>query len=141
MEPKTLKRWLIVAAIAYFVLPFDLIPDFLGFPGRIDDIVAMALLAWFYRNRARQDAGGEGDSANESTGQDHSARPKHAGAFNPYDVLRVAPSASRDELRAAYLARMHEYHPDKVSHLGEALQKLAHEKTQEIERAYRELQR
>lgn len=34
---------------------------------------------------------------------------------------------------------MQEYHPDKVSHLGEGLQELAHTKTQEIQRAYKEL--
>jgi DnaJ-domain-containing protein 1 len=34
---------------------------------------------------------------------------------------------------------MREYHPDKVAHLGEALQTLAHEKSQEIQRAYRAL--
>jgi len=31
---------------------------------------------------------------------------------------------------------MGEYHPDKVAHLGEALQEVAHEKSQEIQRAY-----
>jgi DnaJ like chaperone protein len=34
---------------------------------------------------------------------------------------------------------MMEYHPDKVAHLGEELQKLAHEKSQEIQRAYQQL--
>jgi len=33
------------------------------------------------------------------------------------------------------------YHPDKVAHLGEELQKLAHEKSQEIQRAYQQLRR
>jgi DnaJ-domain-containing protein 1 len=36
---------------------------------------------------------------------------------------------------------MREYHPDKVAHLGEALQKVAHEKSQEIQQAYRALRR
>jgi preprotein translocase subunit Sec63 len=35
--------------------------------------------------------------------------------------------------------RMKEYHPDKVAHLGDELQVLAHEKSQEIQRAYRQL--
>ncbi len=48
-------------------------------------------------------------------------------------------SATRDAIRAAYRERMKEYHPDKVAQLGEALQKLAHEKSQEIQRAYQQL--
>ncbi len=53
-DPKTLKMWLLLAAIVYFVLPFDLIPDLLGILGRIDDIAMIALLAWFYRNHLKQ---------------------------------------------------------------------------------------
>jgi DnaJ-domain-containing protein 1 len=34
---------------------------------------------------------------------------------------------------------MQEYHPDKVSHLGEELQEVAHRKTLEIQRAYERL--
>lgn len=34
---------------------------------------------------------------------------------------------------------MNEYHPDKVAHLGEDLQKLAHQKALEIQRAYQQL--
>jgi DnaJ-domain-containing protein 1 len=34
---------------------------------------------------------------------------------------------------------MREYHPDKVAHLGEELQKLAHDKALEIQQAYRDL--
>ena len=34
---------------------------------------------------------------------------------------------------------MKQYHPDKVAHLGEALQKLALERSQEIQRAYQQL--
>lgn len=131
-DPKTLRKWLILAALAYFLLPFDLIPDVLGIPGRIDDVVAMAALVWFYRNHVRQHvASGSARGA--------PAQPKKAKAFDPYEVLQVARSASGDAIRAAYRARMQEYHPDKVAHLGEALQKLAHEKSQEIQRAYQEL--
>lgn len=56
-------------------------------------------------------------------------------------MLGVERSASADEIRAAYRARMQEYHPDKVAHLGEELQKLAHRKAQEIQHAYEQLRR
>jgi DnaJ like chaperone protein len=36
---------------------------------------------------------------------------------------------------------MHEYHPDKVAHLGEELQKVAHRKAVEIQQAYEQLRK
>jgi hypothetical protein len=144
-DPKTLLKWLVVAALVYLIVPFDLIPDFFGLPGRIDDVLILAWLAWFYRNHVRQYvASGFGpDSARgasgENAGQGAPTGRSSANAFDAYEVLGVAHSASSDEIQSAYKARMGEYHPDKVAHLGEALQKLAHEKSQEIQRAYREL--
>ena len=143
MDPKTLMKWLILAAIVYFLLPYDLLPDFLGIPGRIDDIVTIALLAWFYRNHLQRYVaagfGRETAGRSERFGQGSPTQPKHAKAFDAYEVLGVTRSASSNEIQAAYRARMKEYHPDKVAHLGEELQKLAHEKSQEIQRAYRQL--
>lgn len=123
-DPRPLKKWLILAALVYFIFPYDLFPDFLGLPGRIDDLLVMAGLVWFYRNRARQTAAVE---------------PEDAPAFDPYAVLGIAPTASDDAIRAAYRARMQEYHPDKVAHLGEELQRLALAKSQQIQRAYQQL--
>jgi len=144
-DPKTLKLWLILAAIVYLVLPYDLLPDFLGIPGRIDDVLVMASLAWFYRNHVQQyiasqfghDSASRG--AGTASGQGSPAGSKQSKTFDAYEVLGVAHSASSDAIQAAYRARMKEYHPDKVAHLGEELQTLAHEKSQEIQRAYRQL--
>jgi DnaJ like chaperone protein len=144
-DPKTLMWWLIVAAVVYFLVPFDLIPDFLGIPGRIDDVATIAFLAWLYRKHVQQyvtngfgqDAAGP--SADAGSGQGSHPKSKYAGAFDAYEVLGVTRSASSDEIHAAYRARMMEYHPDKVAHLGDELQTLAHVKSQEIQRAYRQL--
>ena len=131
MDPRTLKKWLVLAALVYFLFPYDLIPDFAGLPGRIDDVLMMVGLAWFYRNRTKQfRAAGREASA---------AGPEDAKAFDPYAVLGIAPTASREAIQSAYRARMQEYHPDKVAHLGEELQTLALEKSQQIQRAYQEL--
>ena len=65
---------------------------------------------------------------------------KKLGADDVLEVLGVSASASSETIRSAYRARMKEYHPDKVAHLGEELQKLAHEKSQQFQRAYRQLQ-
>ena len=145
-DPKTLKMWLLLAAIVYFLLPFDLVPDLLGILGRIDDVAMIALLAWFYRNHLKQFvAAGSGQEAagrSASTGfeQDDAGQPKDAMAFDAYEVLGVTRSASSDAIKAAYRTRMKEYHPDKVAHLGEELQNLALEKSRDIQRAYRQLQ-
>ena len=142
MNPKTLARWLLLAALLYLLLPFDLIPDFLGVPGRIDDLLAMGLLAWFYRGQVRQQAAaGSQQQAQGSAGagQRTGAQSTRTKGFDAYEILGVSRNASSDAIQAAYRARMQEYHPDKVAHLGVDLQKLAHEKSQEIQRAYQQL--
>ena len=143
MDPRKLRKWLIIVAVLYLVFPRDLIPDFLGRGlGFADDLLLIAALIYFYRNRLRKFAA---RTTQESGGQDRRERtsPGQAaaseGSFDPYEVLGIPPSATRDAIRAAYKARMKEYHPDKVDHLGEELQELAHRKTLEIQKAYQQL--
>ena len=143
-----LKRWL-TAAILYLLLPRDLLPDFMGRGlGLVDDLALIAGLVWFYRRRMRQLAAqGAEQTAEPGDRADRRSRPGHEPATEPRDetpsdphtVLGVPRSASQEEIRAAYRARMREYHPDRVAHLGEELQRLAHRKTLEIQRAYERL--
>ena len=145
MDPRKLKKWLIIIALLYLVFPRDLIPDFLGSGlGVIDDLLLIALLTYFYRSRLQKYAA---RSTQESGGQDQRERPSGAQAEtfgrspNPHEILGIGSSASGEEIQAAYKARMHEYHPDKVAHLGEELQKVAHRKTIEIQQAYKQLRK
>ncbi|MFP6655992.1 MAG: DnaJ domain-containing protein [Myxococcota bacterium] len=135
-------KWLIVAALIYFLVPYDLIPDFLGLPGRIDDLLVLAWVAWTYRSQLMQAFTKRAASSEGATsGKTASAGgANESEAFDPYAVLGITPSASAEMIQKAYRARMKEYHPDKVAHLGEELQRLAHQKSQQIERAYRQLQ-
>ena len=74
-----------------------------------------------------------------STGADkNSERGCAAGEneFDPYQVLRITTDASKEEIKGAYFNLIKQYHPDKVSHLGEEFQKLADQKAQLINRAY-----
>lgn len=153
MDPKALKYWLILAALLYLLLPFDFLPDFLGLPGRVDDLLMMVWFAWLYRRHLRQfvapgaerepadDASRMGSDAGDGAGRDAPSAAKSAGPLDAHAVLGVPRTASGEAIRTAYRARMMEYHPDKVAHLGEELQKLAHEKSQEIQTAYQKLRR
>ena len=49
-----------------------------------------------------------------------------------YKVLRIAPSATNDEVKAAYRKMALKHHPDKVAALGEDVRKAAEKKFQEI---------
>ena len=143
--PKTLMTWLIIAGLVYFVFPFDLIPDFLGIPGRVDDVALIGFLTWFYRNHLKQfmqdqaRAKAAGSSSGENSSHSSPGPGQRPRALDAYTVLGVDRSASGKEIQSAYRARMQEYHPDKVAHLGGELQKLAHAKSQEIQRAYQEI--
>ena len=75
-------------------------------------------------NRTRRDD----DSEREHTASEN--------GFDPYQVLRITRGANQEEIKAAYFNLMKQYHPDRVSHLGQEFQKLAEEKAQLINRAY-----
>ena len=73
------------------------------------------------------------------------SRPPPARAAHrpvtPYEVLGVAAGASRDDIRRAFLRLARHYHPDKVHHLGEEFEAMAHVKFQELLAAYEALSR
>ncbi|HIF93914.1 MAG TPA: DUF1232 domain-containing protein [Myxococcales bacterium] len=151
-DSKKWMKWLILAAVLYFVLPWDLIPDLLGLAGRVDDLLIFAWLGWRYRAEIRNvfatgaahaSAGTTSNSNSGSAREESSGPPSPSSSdiFDPYEILGIPSSSSPDQIRTAYRARMMEYHPDKVAHLGVELQKLAHEKSQSIERAYRRLRK
>ena len=125
--------WIIIALI-YVISPWDLVPErVLGVRGFIDDIIVFFLIYRFYKT-GRNPFGTFNTGNQKPSAQSAENRPQ-----NPYEILGVQPGCSKEELRKAYTQLAAKYHPDKVSHLGEELRKVAEERFKEIEAAYRQL--
>ncbi len=61
---------------------------------------------------------------------------KEENIFDPYEILGVSRSASKEEIKSAFRAQMKLYHPDKVAGLGPLLQDAAKKRAQEITKAF-----
>jgi len=59
--------------------------------------------------------------------------------MDPYAVLKISPSASDDQVKAAYRELVKKYHPD--NYKDNPLEDLAQEKLKEINEAYEAIQR
>ena len=62
-------------------------------------------------------------------------------AVEHYAILGVDRSASNGEIKKAYRQLATQYHPDKVSHLGQELIDFANKKIQEINNSYQAIRR
>ena len=58
-----------------------------------------------------------------------------------YKILEIDKSASDSEVKKAYRKMANKYHPDKVAHLGEEMQKLAEEKFKAVNDAYQQIKK
>jgi uncharacterized membrane protein YkvA (DUF1232 family) len=134
----------------YVISPWDLFPDVFPGLGWIDDVLALVGVCWYLRRlQAYRDANASQDdvrssfkgtrtsTSSEQTREeaDDDTDPT-ASPENPWDVLQVEPGASLDQIHAAYTQQLLKYHPDRVAHLGEEFQHLAHRKTLAIMHAY-----
>ncbi len=80
-----------------------------------------------------RDAGGKKEKAGQ-------APPRAAPRLvTPWQILGVKANASPEEIRVAFHKLAVQYHPDKVHHMGEDFQKVAHEKFLELQKAYNRL--
>jgi DnaJ like chaperone protein len=84
-------------------------------------------------NIIQQIASSLGISKNDYTSIEAMFVPKTDWA---YDVLEVKNVATDEEVKKAYRKMAVKYHPDKVSYLGEDVQKAANDKFQKLNEAY-----
>ncbi len=134
------KLLLILAAVLYFLLPYDVMPDLILGWGWLDDLV-IGWLVWRSLRRLRppktasqtQGSGNGGFSEGDRTGS------REDSPRDPYTVLGLSRNATPPEIRKAYRQLAGQYHPDKVSHLGREFQRLAEKRFKEIQEAYERL--
>jgi hypothetical protein len=123
----------------YLVIPVDLIPDFLGLPGRFDDLLVALGTLYLLLGKSREIPGESG--SRQSRSSDPSSRGAQAGPSDPYEVLEVERDQGLEEIRRQYKEKLLQYHPDRVLHLGREFQEMAERKTKEITEAFRKILR
>jgi DnaJ-domain-containing protein 1 len=77
--------------------------------------------------------GGQDGAAQRQTNEE-SPRPW-------WQVLGIPEESTLDDVKLAYYTKVKQYHPDKVTGLGEEFQKLADDKTKEINEAFERAKR
>ncbi len=137
------KWFWIILVLIYLISPYDLIPGF-HLPGWIDDFVVLGFLFRYLLKLRNQGAGTYSPDGENRSGHQQSAAGTDASDTrirSPHEVLGITADAGQDEIRAAYRKLANQYHPDKVTHLGEEFHALAEERFKEIQKAYDELTR
>lgn len=136
------KILIILAAVLYSLSPIDFLPDYIFGWGWLDDVAVLFIL-WQIFVRLKQRAGtfqksrAPGDDRTRTSGDDEG---QHASTTrSPHEVLGVSSHATLDEIKHAYRQLAGQYHPDKVSHLGEEFRALAEKRFKEIQEAYQKL--
>lgn len=144
--------WLLLVLLVLYVLsPVDLVPDVLGLPGRLDDLlVAAAGLFYLHQLQRRKPgsgkrpgAGRNRDKPRGSTGEQTEGagfEDRVPGGYrDPYEVMGLPPETPVEEIRRHYKEQLLRYHPDRVQHLGEEFQDLAEQKTKDLNSAFEEI--
>jgi hypothetical protein len=147
MRTLLLRRLLpILIGLLYVASPFDAIPDLIPGVGWLDDLLVIGFVAWMLmaQRRGMNPWDVLRGRLGGPRGRPSAPRPEDLTAdfsqTDPYALLEVPPSASTEEIKAAYRRAVSRYHPDKVAHLGPEFQELAHRKLLAIQSAYEALQ-
>ncbi len=129
-----LKRYLPwIIAILYIINPYDLVPDVLVGAGWLDDVLLLGLFLWLFSGIGKR------RKAQKTEYAGNEEKDGYNEEKDPYKILGVKREASKEEIKSAFRMAASKYHPDKVSHLGEEFQDIAHKKLLAIKEAYETL--
>ena len=90
------------------------------------------IVIWFLMGQITQKFSTGGASAQEPAQQPAQQPSKPEWA----DVLGVAPDATRDDIKRAYLRKIEEFEPNRLAALGPEMRKLAEQRLQQINLAF-----
>jgi DnaJ-domain-containing protein 1 len=135
MDTSRWPTWAVVLAVGaglflYLRSPIDLLPDRMGLIGLLDDVVVLGVALYWLQRRL---------TATPTPPPASDPRFAEAIPTDPWEVLGLQYGATADEITRAYRTQLKRYHPDRVVGLGEELQRMAHERTIAIQRAYASL--
>jgi len=146
-----LKIILVLFGLAYLISPVDIIPDLLlPYVGWIDDgvviwtiihLIRYGELPWFFfKKKAKKNRVGREQNPPGNTGKTQKNRGEQnnesCSLKSAHEILGISANATLREIHTAYKEKIKQYHPDKVSHLGDEFSDLANEKFLEIQNAY-----
>ena len=98
--------------------------------------------AQYQQRQQSQNQNSQQKQNHSNTGQDkQKAKTEKPSSQDPYEVLGVTRDMGKVEIRKAYLKLMNQYAPDRVSHLSEEFQKMAHEKCIAFNLAWEQIQK
>lgn len=101
-------------------------------------VIVLALVGYWGTSALIRFFKKENDWTSTQSNHYESTSPPKGGDGVWYLVLDLPPTASIDQVKAAYKRKISMYHPDKVSTMGPEFNEIAQRKTQQINAAYDE---
>ncbi|MGM0599503.1 MAG: DnaJ domain-containing protein [Candidatus Rifleibacteriota bacterium] len=123
----------LILAVLYTILPTDIIPDFLGRVGRIDDLLIILLVVYYFFFKPLVDDFRKKSSAPKGETKEN--------ITDPYEILGVSRTADFKAIKALYLQKIRQYHPDLVENLGPEIKKTAQKESQKLNEAFEKIKK
>lgn len=124
--------FIIFMCVLYTLLPIDLIPDDMGWPGRVDEGLFFIVSLWMISHLKKKSRLLESFEKTE-------AMKAGRVLWNPHVVLGVSEKASAGEIKEAFHKQINIFQPEKMKPFGPEFMERAQNKMEDIKKAYEEL--